>query len=125
MEQANFSELRDKVNTWDIQAEETLIQKIKLFTLKYNEDFQSLCKNFDNFSNAVSQTEVDHLKAINQLKSLSNQRFVEQSLEKKEPSQPENQQNENLLMDETEKMKQSIDLSMQFLETISKKNKKF
>jgi len=124
MEQANFSELRDKVNTWDIQAEETLIQKIKLFTLKYNEDFQSLCKNFDNFSNAVSQTEVDHLKAINQLKSLSNQRFVEQSLEKKEPSQPENQQNENLLMDETEKMKQSIDLSMQFLETISKKNKK-
>ena len=124
MEQANFAELRDKVNTWDIQAEETLIQKIKLFTLKYNEDFQSLCKNFDNFSNAVSQTEVDHLKAINQLKSLSNQRFVEQSLEKKEPSQPENQQNENLLMDETEKMKQSIDLSMQFLETISKKNKK-
>ena len=124
MEQANFAELRDKVNTWDIQAEETLIQKIKLFTLKYNEDFQSLCKNFDNFSNAVSQTEVDHLKAINQLKSLSNQRFVEQSLEKKEPSQPENQQNENLLMDETEKMKQSIDLSMQFLETISKKNRK-
>ena len=39
MEQANFAELRDKVNSWDIQAEELLIQKIKLFTIKYNEDF--------------------------------------------------------------------------------------
>ena len=124
MEQANFAELRDKVNSWDIQAEELLIQKIKLFTIKYNEDFQLLCKNFDNFSNSVSSTEVDHLKAINELKNLSNQRFIEQSLEKSEPSQPVNQQNEGVLMDETEKIKQSIELSMKFIETISKKNKK-
>ena len=124
MEQANFAELRDKVNSWDIQAEELLIQKIKLFTIKYNEDFQLLCKNFDNFSNSVSSTEVDHLKAINELKNLSNQRFIEQSLEKSEPSQPENQQYEGVLMDETEKIKQAIELSMKFIETISKKNKK-
>ena len=124
MEQANFAELREKINSWDIQAEEVLIQKIKIFTLKYNEEFQSLCKNFDNFSNSISSTEVEHLNAINQLKSLSTERFIEQSLESCEPIQQENPQEEKILMNETEKMKYSIDLSMQFMEKISKKNKK-
>lgn len=75
MKQANFPELREKINTWDIQAEALLIQKIKLFSLKYNEDFQSLCQNLINFSNSISFTEVEHLRAINQLKNISNERF--------------------------------------------------
>ena len=29
MEQANFSELKEKINAWDTQAEELLIQKVK------------------------------------------------------------------------------------------------
>lgn len=86
MKQANFSELREKINTWDIQAEALLIQKIKLFSLKYNEDFRSLCENLINFSNSISFTEVEHLRAINQLKNISNERFIEQSLESYEQS---------------------------------------
>ena len=128
MEQANFSELKEKINAWDTQAEELLIQKVKLFTLNYNEDFQSLCKNFDNFANAISSVQVEHLKAINQLKNLSNERFIEQSLESKEEASSENANEGNdtqeVLMNDTEKKQKVYDISLQFVESISRKNKK-
>ena len=128
MEQANFSELKEKINAWDTQAEELLIQKVKLFTLNYNEDFQSLCKNFDNFANAISSVQVEHLKAINQLKNLSNERFIEQSLESKEEASSENANEGNdtqeVLMNDTEKKQKVYDISLQFIESISRKNKK-
>ena len=124
MEQANFSELREKINAWDIQAEDLLIQKMKVFTIKYNEEFQNLCKNFDNFSNLISSTEVEHLKAINQLKNLSSERFIEQTLDNKEDIPQENPQEENVLIDRIEKMKKSLEISMQCIDSIAKKNKK-
>ena len=124
MEQANFSELREKINAWDIQAEDLLIQKMKVFTIKYNEEFQNLCKNFDNFSNSISSTEVEHLKAINQLKNLSSERFIEQTLDNKEDIPQENPQEENVLIDRIEKMKKSLEISMQCIDSIAKKNKK-
>ena len=124
MEQANFSELREKINAWDIQAEDLLIQKMKIFTIKYNEEFQNLCKNFDNFSNSISSTEVEHLKAINQLKNLSSERFIEQTLDNKEDIPQENPQEENVLLDKIEKMKKSLEISMQCIDSIAKKNRK-
>ena len=124
MDQANFSELREKINNWDVQAEELLIQKIKFFSLKYNEDFQSLCKNFTNFSNYISSTEVEHLRAINQLKKISNERFIEQSLENYEQSQQENVINEEILLNPMEKMKKCMELSIQCIESVSRKHKK-
>jgi len=126
MEQANFSELKDKIDTWDTQAEEALIEKVKLFTIKYNEDFQSICKNFDNFSNLITSAEVEHLNAINQLKDLSNMRFVEQSLEKKEDNQPEstNETPENTVLSDADKKNKSLELSLQFMEIYAKKHKK-
>ena len=124
MEQANFSELREKINAWDIQAEDLLIQKMKVFTIKYNEEFQNLCKNFDNFSNSISSTEVEHLKAINQLKNLSSERFIEQTLDNKEDIPQENPQEENVLIDKIEKMKKSLEISMQCIDSIAKKNKR-
>ena len=124
MEQANFSELREKINAWDIQAEDLLIQKMKVFTIKYNEEFQNLCKNFDNFSNSISSTEVEHLKAINQLKNLSSERFIEQTLDNKEDIPQENPQEENVLIDRIEKMKKSLEISMQCIDSIAKKNKR-
>ena len=126
MEQANFSELKDKIAAWDAQAEEILIQKVKLFTNNYNEDFQSLCKNFDGFSNSILSVEVEHLKAINQLKELSNMRFIEQSLEKKEEVQPEstNETPENIVLSDVEKKNKSLELSLQFMEIYAKKHKK-
>ena len=69
MEQANFSELRSKIDSWDIAAEEILLQKMKIFTINYNEEFQQFCKNMDNLSNDIEAAEVEHLKAINQIKS--------------------------------------------------------
>ena len=124
MEQANFSELREKINDWDIQAEALLIQKIRLFSVNYNEDFQSLCQNFTNFSNHISSTEVEHLRAINQLKSISNEKFIEQSLQNYEQNQPENIINEEIIMNPSEKMKKSLEISIQNIESFPKKRKK-
>ena len=124
MEQANFSELREKINDWDIQAEALLIQKIRLFSVNYNEDFQSLCQNFTNFSNHISSTEVEHLRAINQLKSISNEKFIEQSLQNYEQIQPENIINEEIIMNPSEKMKKSLEISIQNIESFPKKRKK-
>ena len=124
MEEANFSQLREKINSWDIEAEEMLIQKVKFFTLKYNDEFQSICKNFDNFSNSLSSVEFEHLKAINQLKNLSSERFVEQSLDKTETKPQESDIKENILISEPEKIKKSLEIAFPFLDTLSKKNKK-
>ena len=125
MEDANFSELREKINSWDIQAEEMLIQKVKFFTLKYNDEFQTICKNFDNFTNSISSVEFEHLKAVNQLKNLSNERFMEQSLDKTEAKQQEEDSNtNNILISDSEKMKKSLEIALPFIETLSKKNKK-
>ncbi len=65
MEPANFAELRSKIDSWDISAEELLLQKMKIFTINYNEEFQQFCKNLDNFSYNIESVEVEHLKAIN------------------------------------------------------------
>ena len=92
----NFS---DEVETYWLK------DKLSLVMSKYNEDFQSLCKNFTNFSNYISSTEVEHLRAINQLKKISNERFIEQSLENYEQSQQENAINEEILLNPMEKMK--------------------
>ena len=125
MEDANFSELREKINSWDIQAEEMLIQKVKFFTLKYNDEFQTICKNFDNFTNSLSSVEFEHLKAVNQLKNLSTERFIEQSLDKTEAKpQQEDSNTNNILITDSEKMKKSLEIAMPFIETLSKKNKK-
>ena len=124
MEEANFSELREKINSWDIEAEQMLIQKVKFFTLKYNDEFQSICKNFDNFSNSLSSVESGHLKAINQLKNLSSERFIEQSLDKTEAKPQESDTKENILISEQEKIKKSLEIVFPFIETLSKKNKK-
>ena len=125
MEEAKFSELREKINSWDIQAEEMLIQKVKFFTLKYNDEFQVICKNFDNFTNSISSVEFEHLKAVNQLKNLSNERFIEQSLDKSEPKPQEEDNNiNNILISDPEKKKKAMEIALPFIETLSKKNKK-
>ena len=123
MEQANFSELKEKINNWDIQAEELLIQKMKLFTFKYNEEFQQISKNFDNFSNSISAVEVDHIKAINQLKTLSSQRFIEQTLDKKIETEPETI-NDNQGLSNEELIKKAMEISLENLESFSKNSKK-
>ena len=128
MEPANFSELRSKIDSWDISAEELLLQKMKIFTLNYNEEFQLFCKNMDNFSNSIETVEVEHLKAINQLKILSRDRFVENTIDNEES---ESETNENRINEgpreiqiaNVEEIKSTIEISINCLNQINKKNK--
>ena len=89
MEPANFAELRSNIDSWDISAEELLLQKMKIFTINYNEEFQQFCKNMDNFSKHIESVEVEHLKAINQIKTISRERFIENTLDKRDESESE------------------------------------
>ena len=128
MNPANFSELRNHIDTWDISAEQSLIEKMKIFTLNYNEEFQQFCKNMDNLDNCIESIEVEHLKAINQLKTLSRERFVENTLDNEES---ESEANEDIIKDgqsgiqitKEEEKKIAIDLSLKCLNQIKKKNK--
>ena len=131
MEPANFAELRSKIDSWDITAEELLLQKMKIFTINYNEEFQQFCKNMDKFSNNIEQVEIDHLKAISNIKTLSKEKFIENAVDKGEESESESVSNENNIVDtqkdfqitSVETMKTTIDISLNCLNQINKKNK--
>ena len=129
MEPANFAELTSKIDSWDITAEQMLLQKMKIFTISYNEEFQQFCKNMDNFSNHIETVELEHLKAINQIKSISSEKFIENTIDKGEESESEIVANENNIVDNTlqitniEKMRQTIDISLNCLNEINRKNK--
>ena len=129
MEPANFAELTSKIDSWDITAEQMLLQKMKIFTISYNEEFQQFCKNMDNFSNHIETVELEHLKAINQIKSISSEKFIENTIDKGEESESETVANENNIVDNTlqitniEKMRQTIDISLNCLNEINRKNK--
>ena len=131
MNPANFAELKSKIDTWDISAEELLLQKMKIFTINYNEEFQQFCKNMDNFANHIESLEVEHLKAINKIKTISRDKFIENALNKGEESDSESCSNENNLtptpneiqITNVEKMKSAIDICLNCLEEINRKNK--
>ena len=63
-ENINFSELREKINNWDIDAEKLLLDKIKLFTDEYIEDFNQFSKNMDCLDIHLQSAEVENYKAI-------------------------------------------------------------
>ena len=131
MEPANFAELRSKIDSWDISAEELLLQKMKIFTINYNEEFQQFCKNMDKFSNHIDSVEVEHLKAINQIKKISREKFIENTLDKGDESESESVSNENNIIEapreiqitNVEKMKEAINISLGCLNEINKNNK--
>jgi hypothetical protein len=131
MEPANFAELKSKIDSWDITAEQMLLQKMKIFTISYNEEFQQFCKNMDNFSNNIEAVEVEHLKAINQIKTISRERFIENALDKGEESESESVTNENNISETNrdfqisniEKKRKAIDICLNSLNEINKKNK--
>ena len=131
MEPANFAELRSKIDSWDISAEELLLQKMKIFTINYNEEFQQFCKNMDKFSNHIDSVEVEHLKAINQIKKISREKFIENTLDKGDESESESVSNENNIIEtpreiqitNVEKMKEAINISLDCLNEINKNNK--
>ena len=131
-EQANFSELRNKISNWDVEAEQMLLDKMKIFTSSYKTDFALFTQNMQNFSNSLSNLEVQHYNAVSRLKDLSMNQFIEETLQENSESASEesdkglevgNISNENMI-DINEKKKKVMEISMKNLEEINlKKNK--
>ena len=130
-EQANFSELRSKISNWDIEAEQMLLNKMQIFTNSYNSDFANFTKNMQNLDNNLSNAQVEQYKAVSCLKELSMNRFIEETLEEKSESVSEgsdmglegNPSNE-VFMDNNEKMKTALDITMKHLEEINANKEK-
>ena len=124
MEPINFSELKERINKWDIDAEEALLQKIEQFTKNYNEEFLAFSQNIKNFSNHLEEVEVDNYKAINQLKLMSREKFVENKLDDNEQSDITNSDvDDSEIKDETQRAKESLEISLNLLDEIRNKNK--
>ena len=131
VEQANFSELRSKISNWDLDAEEMLLNKIKIFTSSYTSEFATFTQNMQNLSNNLINTEVDHYKEISNLKELSMNRFIEESLEENASSVSEGSDGglekgskKETFLDNNEKMKTALDMSLKFIEDINSKKGK-
>ena len=127
-EQANFSELRNKISNWDIEAEQMLINKINIFTNSYNADFSNFTKNMQNLDNNLSNIQVQHYKAITSLKDLSMNRFIEESMDVASESVSEDSDrgvaqsvNNQVYMNEEEKIKKAMELTIKNIDEISSK----
>ena len=126
-ESPNFSELRDKINNWDIEAEEMLLRKMKLFTDNYLEQFNQFSKNMDSLDLHLVTAEVENYKAFSKLKILSNNQFIEDILEKKEEtSEPIEDTNnietpKDIIINDIEAQKNTINISLQNLQEIQSK----
>ena len=126
-ESPNFSELRNKINNWDIEAEEMLLRKMKLFTDNYLEQFNQFSKNMDSLDLHLVTAEVENYKAFSKLKILSNNQFIEDILEKKEEtSEPIEDTNnietpKDIIINDIEAQKNTINISLQNLQEIQSK----
>ena len=129
-ETPNFSELRNKINNWDIEAEEMLLRKIKIFTDNYIDQFNEFSKNMDCLDMHLVSAEVENFKAVNQLKVLATNRFVEDILDDKTDLEPETQnvnneeQNKEIVINDIESKKEAINISLQHLQNIQSKRGK-
>ena len=129
-ETPNFSELRNKINNWDIEAEEMLLRKIKIFTDCYIDQFNEFSKNMNCLDMHLVSAEVENFKAVNQLKVLATNRFVEDILDDKTDLEPETQnvnneeQNKEIVINDIESKKEAINISLQHLQNIQSKRGK-
>ena len=74
---ANFEELISKVGNWDVEEEEMLINKIKSMTEDYQQKCSDLSINLNNINRNLHLIEVDFFNALNGLKTLSGNKFME------------------------------------------------
>ena len=95
-EEPNFSELRNRKLNWDIDGEAELLRKLKLFTDSYKNSYNQLSKNISSFQNNLEMVEIEQLKSINLLKTLSINKFVEHVVDdSKKDGEEEQKENEN------------------------------
>ena len=106
-----------------------LINKMKIFTNSYKCDFADFSKNMQSFSNNLINTEVQSYKAISNLKELSMNRFIEETLEENpesvsEGSESGNETGEKKIINSNEKMKITLDMSMKAVDEINAQKEK-
>ena len=95
-EEPNFSELRNRKLNWDVDGEAELLRKLKLFTDSYKNSYNQLSKNISSFQNNLEMVEIEQLKSINLLKTLSINKFVEHVVDdSKNDGEEEQKENEN------------------------------
>ena len=129
-EQANFSELRNKISNWDLEAEEMLLNKLKIFTNSYNTDFANFTKNMQSLNNNLSNMQVQHYNAIINLKDLSMNRFIEETIDinsesaSEESDIPEPKTNNDIYMNEGEKIKKAMEITLDNIDKINSKKDK-
>ena len=141
MSQSDFSELKKKIDNWDIEAEEMLLNKVQAFTNDYIEQFNQFCKNLDSLDIHLTNCKVENYKAISQLKILSNNQFIEEILEENVDQGTEETRTEmpetsgtpgastpgqinNIIINDIDAQKEAFQISLQALQTIhSKKDK--
>ena len=130
-EQANFSELRNKISNWDLEAEQMLINKLNIFTNSYKNDFSVFTKNMENLTNNLLNVEVEHYKAISNLKDISQNKFIEEKLEENADSVSEESDrgvetgsSKEIFLDNNAKMKKAVEISMKNMEEINLKKEK-
>ena len=74
---ANFDELLPKIQTWDVEEEEILINKIKQMTEDYQQKCSDLSINLNNMTRNLHLIEVDFFNTLNGLKEISGKKFIE------------------------------------------------
>ena len=141
MSQSDFSELKTKIDNWDIEAEEMLLNKVQAFTNDYIEQFNQFCKNLDSLDIHLTNCKVENYKAISQLKILSNNQFIEEILEENIDQETKETRNEttetsgtpgastpgqinNIIINDIDSQKEAFNISIQALQTIQSKKDK-
>lgn len=86
------------------------MRKVKAFTDRYLSQYTELSKNYSNFAKHIESTEIEHMKSMNLLKTLSLNRFVEHVVDESE-AQPVKQP-EQVQPQQPIDIKSIIDLSV-------------
>ena len=93
---ANFDELLPKVNNWDVEEEEMLINKIKTMTEDYQQKCSDLSINLNNINRNLHLIHVDFFNSLNGLKTLSGNKFIEHVVDPDEKKPEEEQKVEEI-----------------------------
>ena len=91
---ANFDELLPKVQIWDVEEEEILINKIKQMTEDYEQKCSDLSINLNNMSRNLYLIEVDFFNTLNGLKMVSGKKFIEHVIDTDEPKPEDDEKKE-------------------------------
>ena len=99
---ANFDELLPKIQAWDVEEEEILINKIKQMTEDYQQKCSDLSINLNNMTRNLHLIEVDFFNTLNGLKEISGKKFIEHVIDTEDIKPEENNEDNKDIPDENE-----------------------